>query len=298
MRQTLTVIGLGVALAASAAVIFPRTGAPSFAQAQETNTTACVGAGQWVDGQGRALTQDAVLTRAAASAVVLLGEEHENRAHHAWQAQMIAALHARRPVLIGIEALPRSAQGSLDAYVSGAIDEAAFLAQADWASNWGYDFGAYRPIFAYARTNKLRVVALNIDRAFVRRVAREGFAAAAATGAPIGEPAPPPQAYIKRLETAFAAHGKAPNADALARFVQAQATWDRAMAEALAQAVRDQPGALAIGIMGRGHVEQGHGVAHQLRALGVEKIYSALPVATTPPCLVEPGDADALAGVG
>ena len=62
------------------------------------------------------------------------------------------------------------------------------------------------------------------------------------------------------------------------RFVEAQLTWDRAMAEGLAQAHRENPGALVVGIMGRGHVEYGHGVPHQLADLGVDKVVSLIPV--------------------
>ncbi|MFQ3666935.1 MAG: ChaN family lipoprotein, partial [Sphingomonadaceae bacterium] len=103
---------------------------------------------------------------------------------------------------------------------------------------------------------------------------------AAADGkAPVGRPAPAPAAYRAMLEEVFRAHARAATPAAVDAFVDAQTVWDRAMAEAL-HAAR-QPGRIAIGIMGRGHVEGGHGVAHQLRALGEDRIWSALPA---PPC--------------
>jgi hypothetical protein len=67
------------------------------------------------------------------------------------------------------------------------------------------------------------------------------------------------------------------------RFVEAQLTWDRAMAEALAEvALARTEAPLVVGIVGRGHAEGGHGIAHQLRDLGVDDI--GIAVTTTESC--------------
>jgi uncharacterized iron-regulated protein len=42
------------------------------------------------------------------------------------------------------------------------------------------------------------------------------------------------------------------------------------MAEVIAAHLRKEPDALVVGIMGAGHVRNGQGVAHQLKALGIE----------------------------
>jgi hypothetical protein len=49
------------------------------------------------------------------------------------------------------------------------------------------------------------------------------------------------------------------------------------MAEAIAGARRDGRRPLVVGIMGRGHVEYRDGVPHQLAALGVDDVATALP---------------------
>jgi len=67
--------------------------------------------------------------------------------------------------------------------------------------------------------------------------------------------------------------GDAP--EALERFIQAQLTWDTAMAQRLAEATED--GALAVGLMGLGHVTYNEGVAYQLEALGIDRTLSLLP---------------------
>jgi NADPH-dependent 2,4-dienoyl-CoA reductase/sulfur reductase-like enzyme len=78
-------------------------------------------------------------------------------------------------------------------------------------------------------------------------------------------------------------------------FVEAQLTWDRAMAEGLADASRQQPEALVVGIMGRGHVEHRYGIPHQLADLGIQDAAALLPVEPMEDCAELPaGLADAV----
>lgn len=259
----------------------------------------CLPAGQWVDRAGQPTSRAAFLDRAMAAGVLLLGEQHATPAHHRWQADLVMGLLDRgRRVVLGLEQLPRSAQPALDRWVAGALTAEAFRAESGWDRNWGHDFAAYLPLLELARDRRIPLVALNIDRAFVRAVGREGYARAARNGAPVSRPAAPSPAYVASLERALAAHGREPDPAALARFVDAQTVWDRAFAEALVDARRRHPEAVAVGVMGLGHVENGWGAEHQLRALGEAAIVSAIPVPAAPPCPVAPGAADALVGAG
>src|SRR5262249_44798788 len=70
------------------------------------------------------------------------------------------------------------------------------------------------------------------------------------------------------------------------RFVEAQLTWDRAMAEALAGAKRKFSDATVVGILGSGHVAEGHGVPHQLEALGIAGVTSLIPVSPDEACML------------
>ena len=79
------------------------------------------------------------------------------------------------------------------------------------------------------------------------------------------------------------------------RFVEAQLTWDRAMAEALAGAKRKFSNATIVGVLGSGHVAEGHGVPHQLKDLGVTAPMSFIPVSVDTACkLVGTSYADAV----
>jgi uncharacterized iron-regulated protein len=227
----------------------------------------CPAAGAWLEpAAGRTTPAAELFERLARENVVLLGEAHDRADHHRWQTQVIAGLLSRRESLVvGLEMLPRSAQPALDRWVAGALDEAGFLAESGWSRNWGFDFALYRPIFELARLNRTKMLALNVERAVVSRVGREGFAAAR-TG--LGNPAAAAAEYVEHLKSVWAEH-RAKDADeaAFRRFVEAQLAWDRAMAEAIA-AARKQGAPLVVGIIGRGHLQHFWGVPRQLASLG------------------------------
>ena len=68
------------------------------------------------------------------------------------------------------------------------------------------------------------------------------------------------------------------------RFVEAQLTWDGAMAQALTEAGKAHDGALVVGIMGKGHLEYGDGAPRQLRDLGIDDAAILLPWDSDRPC--------------
>jgi uncharacterized iron-regulated protein len=256
---------------------------------------ACVAAGGWFDPAGGApVTADAVLERAAAGAVVLLGEVHDNPDHHRWQLQTMAALLGRgRALVLGFEMFPRRVQPVLDRWVAGEFDEAGFLEAVGWNEVWGFDAALYMPLFHFARINRLAMVALNVDRALIDRVGNVGWDAVADDRRDgVGDPAPPAPAYVALLLEVFREHqamrrGHGEDSDeaaavtaddpAFRRFMDVQLTWDRAMAEALAGAAGADGRPLVVAVIGAGHLEGGYGVSHQLAALGVADSTVLLP---------------------
>lgn len=265
----------------------------------------CAPAGRWIDpATGGTVAAGGLLAGLAARPIVLLGEEHDNAAHHRWQLSVIEALYGRRTDLVlGFEMFARASQPVLDQWVAEALDADEFLLAARWKETWGFDPQLYLPIFEFARRQELPMRALNVERTLIRRVAREGLSAVPVDEREgIGDPAPALPAYRRWLAEIFA-HKRAPHGDqaaaapdpAFERFVAAQLTWDRAMAEALAAAYA-QPGApLVVGIAGIGHLQNGWGIPHQLRDLGIVDAAVLLPVAAGTACAELPaGLADAV----
>ena len=245
----------------------------------------CVPPSAWIVPATRERTSHAELIgRLAGARIVLLGESHDDASHHRLQLHVIAALHARaKAVVLGFEMFPRRVQPVLDRWVAGEFDEPAFLAETDWREVWGADPALYMPLFHFARMHRVPMRALNVDRSLIRRVRDEGWLnipADAREG--VSDPVPASDAYEEWLVELYRQHlvqqesndGSEATIDrtdpGFRRFVEAQLTWDRAMAEALA-AMASAPGApLVIGVIGSGHLRDGYGVPHQLADLGLD----------------------------
>jgi membrane-associated protease RseP (regulator of RpoE activity) len=62
----------------------------------------------------------------------------------------------------------------------------------------------------------------------------------------------------------------------------------------MAEHLRQRPDALVVGILGSGHVRHGHGVAHQLKDLGIDRIGALLTWDHQAACSKQAGVADAI----
>lgn len=308
-RPRLRTIGLCAFLAAAAAM-----GAGSSVSQAEA-ASACDAPGGWLDVKmGRSVDRNELFRDLAANAgVVLLGESHTDADHHHWQLHTLAALYGRGgEIVIGFEAFPRRLQSVLDEWVEGKLTDEAFLKAAEWRQVWGYDAALYMPLFQFARLNRIPMIALNVERKLVARVGREGWDAVPPSEREgLSNPAPASPAYQRELAriyllkksmppgaiasppSAREMHMPEPDEAALAeamkepefkRFVEAQLTWDRAMAEALATAKRKSPNATIVGVLGSGHVADGYGVPHQLKDLGITVQTTLIPESVDSAC--------------
>jgi len=265
---------------------------------------------QWLDpASGDVVQVEEVFERLAGSRIVLLGEAHTTVAHHRWQLYMLSALHSREAnLIVGFEMLPRRVQASLDDWSAGKLTQEEFLEQSQWQKVWGYDPGLYLPLLHFARLNRLPTVALNIDRKLVSQVSQQGWQSLdEAQRMGLSDPAPASDAYRDSLAELFAYKqlladtsededsvepdlDEILRSDAFSNFVEAQLTWDRAMAEALAAAHRRDPKAIVVGIVGRGHLEYGYGIPHQLADMGIDDVDVLLPLDSTANCDPLPAD--------
>jgi uncharacterized iron-regulated protein len=256
------------------------------------------------DGTGASVPANDVLARAAAADVVLLGEQHDEADHHRWQAQVLAGLHALRPqMVVGFEMFPRRVQPVLDRWVAGELSAPALLAQTDWEEVWNFPAALYLPLFEFVRINRLPMLALNVDARLTRAIGDKGWDAVPENEREgVGRAAPASAPYRDFLFSVYRehAHGEGGrDGRGFRHFVEAQLNWDRAMAEALAARLASGQGdgrpPLVVGVIGSGHLRHGHGVPHQLRALGVGRVVTLLPLSFADACReMQPGLADAL----
>jgi uncharacterized iron-regulated protein len=71
----------------------------------------------------------------------------------------------------------RRFQPALDDLSRGLIGLEQLAVATEWADNWGFDYGMYRPLLQTATESHVQLVALNAPRALTRAVARHGLLA-------------------------------------------------------------------------------------------------------------------------
>lgn len=134
--------------------------------------------GQIIDtANGQFISLEQLVSHLLQQDVVYLGEEHHNRFHINSALSVLNGLSAagRRPV-VAMEMFGWDAQPLLDRYVGGAeLSRQEFLSQVGWSQNWGGAFETYEPLVAFAKHERLGLVALNPPKSLVRLVAREGL---------------------------------------------------------------------------------------------------------------------------
>ncbi|MDH3380852.1 MAG: ChaN family lipoprotein [Gammaproteobacteria bacterium] len=287
-------------------------------QTVATASEPCTQVGSWFDPDTKRVLEPAALFASLAKrSVVLLGERHDQAEHHRWQLHTLAGLYVYNPsMVIGFEMFPRFVQSALDRWIAGELDESAFLKAARWDEVWGYEAKFYTPLFHFARQNRIPMVALNVERSLISDIRDKGWDAIPVNRREgVTTPAPISDGYRRALAAVYLIKLQMSDGDDSAelgewseeriqetlddeefqRFVQAQSTWDRAMAQGLTQARQETGAALAVGVMGSGHVEFGYGVAHQLADLGVNEVATTFALESTDDCAsIEPGVADAV----
>lgn len=215
--------------------------------------------------------------------VVLLGEHHDNPAHHAHQAIAVEAVGARALVL---EMLTEAEALRITPELRES--EPALEAVLGWnASGWP-DFAMYYPIFAAAGDAAIFGGALEHDR--VRQAVTDGAAAMFGDAAPLFglDDALDDAEQGQREADQLAAHCDALPVAILAGMVEAQRLRDAALARAVIAAFAETGGPVAV-ITGNGHARTDWGVPRALEQaapdLSVISVgqFEAAPPAGDPP---------------
>lgn len=191
---------------------------------------------------------------AAAQDVVILGEVHDNPAHHAEQAAQVAAIQPR--ALVFEMLTPEQAARVTPDLIA---DPGAMARALDWDRSGWPDFAMYHPIFAAAPG--AAIYGAHVPREAARAVFETGPAAAfgdeaAAYG--LTEPLPPgEQAAREALQQA--AHCDALPKNILPGMVEVQRLRDAVLARAVVRAIAETGGPVAV-ITGNGHARRDRGV--------------------------------------
>jgi len=207
---------------------------------------------------------------AAKHRAVFVGESHTNYSDHLNQLAVIQALHKRwgKHTSIGLEMVQQPYQSYLDEYIAGRISEKAMLRGVQWYDRWKYDFRLYRPIFNYAKANKIPLLALNIPKELTKRITKVGIAGLnqqQRRQLPTTIDRSNPQ-YRKRIKTVFGRHATT-SSKGFNKFFDAQLAWDEGMAFAAANYLKEHPNKNMIILAGSGHVINYEGIPSRLDRL-------------------------------
>ena len=194
--------------------------------------------------------------------VVFLGEQHDSSTGHALQRRVLEQLHAQRPdIVLAMEMFERDVQPTLDDYLAGRIDEAAFLAASRPWPNYASD---YRPLVEFAKAHELPVIAANAPRDRAHRVVSEGLEAVAGTEFVAAEASAPRDAYWTKFTAEMGSHGGV-SETTMAGFYAAQCLKDDTMAESIVRCFADGARPLVVHVAGSFHVEGHLGTAARVR---------------------------------
>lgn len=241
--------------------------------------------GTWIDPATGAVVAHTDLLRSLSTAqAVLLGETHDRYDIHRWQLHVLTGLHALNTnIAVGFEMFPVRVQPVLDAWVAGALERDEFLEKVEWKTVWGFPGDLYMPIFQFCRQFRVPMRALNCRRALVTEVGKLGWDAIPEEDRDGVTPAVPASPEHRQYLFDLTGGGRPDRKAASAmdpefdRFVRAQQTWDRAFACNIVRAREVHADALVVGIIGRGHMEYGHGTPFQLAHLGLDNVAVLLP---------------------
>jgi uncharacterized iron-regulated protein len=201
------------------------------------------------------------------SSVIFMGETHDQIEHHHSQVRILQGLiEKNRDVVVGMEMFERFQQPILDHWTEGRLTEEELLKEVKWETTWGMDYNLYKGILDEAKTRRLRVLCLNIERELVRRVGQQGIAGLSPEDrAKLPEMDLSDKAHRHYMASIYKSH-QAGSAKDFESFYQAQCLWDEAMAETLSRFLHSAEGRekTVLVIVGSGHVAFDFGIPKRL----------------------------------
>ncbi|MDD2898161.1 MAG: ChaN family lipoprotein [Desulfuromonadaceae bacterium] len=201
------------------------------------------------------------------SDVTLIGETHDNTKHHGLQLDVIRSFREKKvPLAIGVEMFQADYQKQLDDWTEGSISEQNF--KEIYARNWSYDWSLYREIFLFARDNRIPMVALNVPKEIVFKVARKGFDSLTPEerknlpGGITCDINKPQTEFLKRtFQNVF---GHDASGKVFTSFCEAQAVRNNGMAILITDYLKRNPGRKLVVLAGTWHAVK-HGIPDRLR---------------------------------
>ncbi|MEW5901777.1 MAG: class A beta-lactamase [Acidobacteriota bacterium] len=141
------------------------------------NKTVSIAAGSLYSSRtGKPIPFEKMIKELAGSRFIYVGESHDSLPIHDFQLRLIQALfETERDIAIGLEMLPTETQPILDKWSQGLLTKDELIREARWYVHWSMNLAFYEKIFAFAKDNKIPVIALNAPREVITRIRMKGW---------------------------------------------------------------------------------------------------------------------------
>ena len=192
----------------------------------------------------------------------MIAETHDSKKHHELQLDVIRSFRTKKiPLAIGLEMFQTDYQKQLDDWIEGRISEQNF--KEVYAKNWSYDWSLYRELFLFARDNRIPMVALNIPKEIIFKVARKGLASLTPEerkNLPLGVTCDINKSQTEFLKKTFeGVFGHEAKGNVFTYFCEAQAVRNSGMAMTIGNYRKSTPGRKMVAIAGTWHAVK-HGI--------------------------------------
>ncbi len=225
-------------------------------------------------GNGTPASLDDVIEAARRVTVTFLGEDHDDAVGHFLEARILGRL-AGPDWALSLEMFDREAQGVVDEYLNGSIEEKDLIAG---GRAWGNYASDYKPLVVIAQENHMPVIAANAPQRYVNLVGRKGQAALLGLSAEAKQTLPPlpyaaaSEAYRERFQREMKGEGSPkpsakpppPHHGESEFALESQSLWDAAMADSIAQFLNRHPDKHVLQINGSFHSEYHQGILEHL----------------------------------
>jgi uncharacterized iron-regulated protein len=194
--------------------------------------------------------------------VIYVGESHTNAEHHQIQLKILESLFSRFPALtVGMEMFDHTYQPLLNEWSSGNLEEEIFLQKVHWYANWRYDFGLYRNILTFIKTNHIPLIGLNLPFHIPPKISVGGLESLSEEDK---------EHLPKEIDTSDDAHREyvrdifshhhIPGRDNFDYFYEAQCVWEDTMADTIARHLSS--GKMLV-LAGNGHILRKFGIPNR-----------------------------------
>jgi len=199
--------------------------------------------------------------------VIYVGESHDQIEHHQIQVRILQEFMKRgKEVALAMEMFEKAQQSILDRWSKGFLTEEEFLKEVEWETTWSMDYHLYKDILDEVKNQHLKVLGLNIQKEWVRKVAQKGIEGLS----PEDKKGLPEMGLTDQHHRAYIASIYKSHRGGLAKdfeyFYQAQCLRDEAMAEAISDFLQSSEGKekAVLVFAGNGHVVFDYGIPKRL----------------------------------